>query len=306
MIPHRLRELVQESKGLYARLSNAPTRVDGVVNTVSAVEARLLERYGVVLEGKEVLDVGTGPHYLQLTYFSQRNAVTGIDLNVVPHGFRPGQYRDMWRTNGAGRTVKTLVRKALGIDLRHALTVRARIGRPPRPLRIEQMDVGDMRFADSSFDFVFSSSVFQHLPDPGRALDEISRVLRPGGIASVGLHLYTSETGSLDPRLQQSSREAVPLWAHLRADHRDAVRTNAFLNRLRLPEWRRIFGAHWPRFNMVLGQPERETLEPAARALQASGELVEYSLEELVTHDFWVDWQKPQPPSAGPGLADGL
>lgn len=36
-------------------------------------------------------------------------------------------------------------------------------------------------FADDSFDLVFSEYVFEHLEDPAAALDEIGRVLRPGG-----------------------------------------------------------------------------------------------------------------------------
>ncbi len=36
-------------------------------------------------------------------------------------------------------------------------------------------------FADSSFDFVLSTEVIEHTPDPLRALDELARVVRPGG-----------------------------------------------------------------------------------------------------------------------------
>jgi SAM-dependent methyltransferase len=36
-------------------------------------------------------------------------------------------------------------------------------------------------FADGSFDLVLSQAVLEHVPDPQRALDEMARVLRPGG-----------------------------------------------------------------------------------------------------------------------------
>ena len=39
----------------------------------------------------------------------------------------------------------------------------------------------EMPFADNSFDFIVSSEVIEHTPDPLRAIDELYRVLRPGG-----------------------------------------------------------------------------------------------------------------------------
>jgi SAM-dependent methyltransferase len=38
-----------------------------------------------------------------------------------------------------------------------------------------------LTFADRSFDFVFSSECIEHTPDPLRAVDEMARVLAPGG-----------------------------------------------------------------------------------------------------------------------------
>lgn len=44
------------------------------------------------------------------------------------------------------------------------------------------MDVCEMRFPDNSFDFVFSSGVFEHVKFPERAVSEIMRVLKSGGV----------------------------------------------------------------------------------------------------------------------------
>lgn len=39
----------------------------------------------------------------------------------------------------------------------------------------------DLPFSDASFDLVLCTEVIEHTPDPGRALVELARVVRPGG-----------------------------------------------------------------------------------------------------------------------------
>jgi ubiquinone/menaquinone biosynthesis C-methylase UbiE len=46
-------------------------------------------------------------------------------------------------------------------------------------------DAANMPFADQSFDFVTCHAAFKNFSDPVGALDEIHRVLRPGGTASI-------------------------------------------------------------------------------------------------------------------------
>jgi SAM-dependent methyltransferase len=43
------------------------------------------------------------------------------------------------------------------------------------------VDLGDQRFPDASFDLVITQDVLEHLPAPQRALREMERTLRPGG-----------------------------------------------------------------------------------------------------------------------------
>lgn len=52
-------------------------------------------------------------------------------------------------------------------------------------LRLEADDLQSSRFAPGEFDLVLCSEVLEHVPDPGRALLEIARILRPGGTAIV-------------------------------------------------------------------------------------------------------------------------
>jgi SAM-dependent methyltransferase len=46
-------------------------------------------------------------------------------------------------------------------------------------------DIGDLPFASSSFDRVFASEVFEHLADDARAMREVARIVRPGGLVAV-------------------------------------------------------------------------------------------------------------------------
>ena len=58
----------------------------------------------------------------------------------------------------------------------------------PRRLVVQHMDALDLRYPDGFFDGVFSASSIEHfgdLPDVGRSLREIHRVLRPGGVATI-------------------------------------------------------------------------------------------------------------------------
>lgn len=48
-----------------------------------------------------------------------------------------------------------------------------------------QGSIYDLPFSDNSFDAVFSHALFEHLQEPAKALQEINRVLKPGGKVGV-------------------------------------------------------------------------------------------------------------------------
>jgi ubiquinone/menaquinone biosynthesis C-methylase UbiE len=53
------------------------------------------------------------------------------------------------------------------------------------PGKVVQMDAEEMGFADNSFDFIWSWGVIHHSADTRRVLQEMHRVLRPGGSCTV-------------------------------------------------------------------------------------------------------------------------
>ncbi len=54
-----------------------------------------------------------------------------------------------------------------------------------RNIKLKQASAYDLPFADVSLDLVYMVTVLQEIPDRGRALREIGRVLKAGGILSV-------------------------------------------------------------------------------------------------------------------------
>ena len=132
--------------------------------------------------GGDVLEVAPGPGYLSIQLAQLGGyRVSGLDIS---HSF---------------------VRIASENARRAGLTIDFRQG-----------DVAHMPFASESFDYVVCQAAFKNFPDPVAALNEMHRVLRPRGQASI-----------LDMR-KDAPREAID--QEIRNMHLPAV--SAFLTRL--------------------------------------------------------------------------
>ena len=57
-----------------------------------------------------------------------------------------------------------------------------------------KVDIQELPFADATYDFVFASHVLEHIPDDLKALQEIRRILKPGGIAVLPVPLICEKT----------------------------------------------------------------------------------------------------------------
>jgi ubiquinone/menaquinone biosynthesis C-methylase UbiE len=78
--------------------------------------------------------------------------------------------------------------QVVGLDLSAQTLAAAREDAAARGLanlQYEQGSVYELPFPDGSFDVVFAHQVLQHLREPGAALRQMRRVLRPGGLVAV-------------------------------------------------------------------------------------------------------------------------
>jgi ubiquinone/menaquinone biosynthesis C-methylase UbiE len=74
--------------------------------------------------------------------------------------------------------IATFARTARGIDLSPGMLERAHA----RGLDVREASVTQIPFPDESFDVTCSFKVLAHVPEIGRALAEMARVTRPGGV----------------------------------------------------------------------------------------------------------------------------
>jgi ubiquinone/menaquinone biosynthesis C-methylase UbiE len=123
---------------------------------------------------------------------------------VLDDGCGTGAFLEFAERRGAQ------VERYVGIDvsrgmLRHA---QRRLKRAGGDQLLVQADACRLPFAENMFDVVYARGMLHHLPDPARGMQEIRRVLKPGGLAVV-----------LDPNKTLISR--LPRYLARRTDHFD-------------------------------------------------------------------------------------
>ncbi len=77
--------------------------------------------------------------------------------------------------------------RAHGVDISEPTVRRARTAFPPGALRAAVSDVRELPFGNASFDAIYSMGTIEHFDETQHAIEEIARVLRPGGRAIIGV-----------------------------------------------------------------------------------------------------------------------
>jgi ubiquinone/menaquinone biosynthesis C-methylase UbiE len=128
--------------------------------------------------GCSVLEVAPGPGFFAIELARLGNfKITGLDIS------------------------QTLVEIATG-NARHAgAKIDFRVG-----------NASAMPFAGQSFDFVYCSAAFKNFSEPVKALDEMHRVLCPGGEAVVSDLCKGASLDQIDTYVSRSGRSGIDAW----------------------------------------------------------------------------------------------
>jgi SAM-dependent methyltransferase len=139
-------------------------------------------------------------------------------------------------------------------------------------------DVGVLPFPAGRFDLVTSIAAFEHFLDVPRVVAEIDRVLRPGGLVWVCIHLFSSLSGGHNVSFTEIPLRHLPAgvepWDHLRSRR---LPFHVPLNEWRKNQYLDTFARHFQILSQYCAMREGEELltPPVAAELSA------YSRDEL-------------------------
>ncbi len=140
-----------------------------------------------------------------------------------------------------------------------------------------QGSIFDLPFADDSFDVVFSQTVLFHVPHPEKALAEIKRVLRPGGLVALRDGINASVFIWPDEPLVRELGRVVRLGALRSGGNPDVGRELGTL--LHAAGFDDVF------FTLGVEQPERP--EERAQYFSLVAGLLEGDLAQLALSEGW-------------------
>jgi ubiquinone/menaquinone biosynthesis C-methylase UbiE len=128
--------------------------------------------------GSEVLEVAPGPGFFAIELAKLGNfKITGLDIS------------------------RTLVEIATENARNAGANIDFRLG-----------NASAMPFSPESFDFVYCSAAFKNFSAPDKALEEMYRVLRPGGQAAIADLCKDASLDEIDKYVKLSGRSRIDAW----------------------------------------------------------------------------------------------
>jgi ubiquinone/menaquinone biosynthesis C-methylase UbiE len=187
--------------------------------------------------------------------------IDDLEIGLVE---RHGAAKDVLECGcGTGLLLERIARfakSARGVDLSTGMLEKARA----RGLDVAEGSVTRLPFPDASFDVVCSFKVLAHVPEVGRALSEMVRVTRPGGIVLAELYNWVSLRG-IAKRVGPAGRISVSRKESDVYTRFDAPWTVPKL----LPPGARLVGARGVRIvTPIAGALRWPVLGPALRGLE--------------------------------------
>ena len=286
---HKLREAVSLFRVRFAS-KISPATFDTLFEHLDDF-ASTYERFsGQPFKEARVLEIGFGPRPSRLLALMAMGIdVRGIDLDTPMLGFSPLGLLRILRKNGVDRALKSAVR-SLFFDPREQAALREAMklrGYKPHidPARFLVGDVATHDFGELKFDFIYSWSVFEHIPPddlPG-IVTRIKTMLTPRGIALITPDVFTGITGGhlvewYGHVVDQDIPRLSEPWEHLR---KARYKANTYMNRLARSSYRELFRQHFEILEERALHPDmgRRWLTPALRA-----ELAEWDEDELFSN----------------------
>jgi SAM-dependent methyltransferase len=146
-------------------------------------------------------------------------------------------------------------------------------------------DVGALPFADDSFDMVTSIAAFEHFLDVPSVVAELYRVIRPGGLAWVGIHLFTCPSGGHNLSFTEIPLRTIPTgvdpWDHLQRRH---LPFSVPLNEWRRDQYLETFARHFRILKHYCAMREGEELLTSALETELSA----YDRDELTCGTYVI------------------
>jgi SAM-dependent methyltransferase len=222
-----------------------------------------------------ILDLANGALKPQSTILSNAgHTVVGIDFVNIPHfGMK-----------------KLLYAVAIFLFRLHLVPrgffIRTNIRTKPLYL---MGDVGALPFKAETFDLITSMAAFEHFLDVPSVVAECARVLKPGGVIWVSIHVFTTISGGHNVGMRLDAVSDLPRgvepWDHLRKRH---LPFTVPLNEFRVGDYLQEFEKH---FSILKHGPSGNEGTDMLTA-EVRSELSEYSEMELTCGAYRILAQK--------------